>query len=107
VADTLTAPSRDTQSLSTGRDKRKIGFSPMKRENMGRTAMPENVYKIIELAGSSDVSISKAIDRAISKAGETVRQLGWFEVTQIRGHIERGKIDSYQVTLKAGFKLEE
>ena len=68
--------------------------------------MPEHVYKIIDLVGTSEASISKAIDSAISKAGETVRQLGWFEVTQIRGHIEGGKIDSYQVTLKAGFKLE-
>ena len=69
--------------------------------------MPENVYKIVELVGSSEASISKAIDRAISKAGETLRHLGWFEVTQIRGHIEGGKVNSYQVTLKAGFKLED
>jgi dodecin len=69
--------------------------------------MPDSVYKIVELAGSSGTSISKAIDTAISKAGETVRHLGWFEVTQIRGHIANGKIDSYQVTLKAGFKLED
>jgi dodecin len=46
-------------------------------------------------------------DGAISKAGETVRQMSWFEVVQIRGRIEAGKIDSYQVTLKAGFKLED
>jgi flavin-binding protein dodecin len=71
------------------------------------TAMSDSVYKIIELVGSSETSISKAIDRAISKAGETVRQLGWFEVMQIRGRIEGGKVNSYQVTLKAGFKLEE
>ncbi len=69
--------------------------------------MTEGVYKVIELVGTSDASISKAIDGAISKAGETVRHLGWFEVTQIRGRIEKGKIDSYQVTLKAGFKLED
>ena len=69
--------------------------------------MPDHVYKIIELAGSSETSISKAIDAAISKAGETVRHLGWFEVTQIRGHIESGKVGSYQVTLKAGFRLED
>jgi flavin-binding protein dodecin len=69
--------------------------------------MPDSVYKIIELVGSSETSISKAIDQAISQAGETVRQLGWFEVMQIRGHIEAGKVDSYQVTLKAGFKLED
>jgi flavin-binding protein dodecin len=69
--------------------------------------MADGVYKVIELVGTSEASISKAIDGAISKAGETVRHLGWFEVTQIRGRIEAGKIDSYQVTLKAGFKLED
>jgi flavin-binding protein dodecin len=69
--------------------------------------MTDHVYKVIDLVGTSETSISKAIERAISKAGETVRQLGWFEVTQIRGHINGGKIDSYQVTLKAGFRLED
>ena len=69
--------------------------------------MTDSVYKVIELVGTSETSISKAIDGAIAKAGETVRHLGWFEVTQIRGRIDAGRIDSYQVTLKAGFKLEE
>ena len=69
--------------------------------------MADSAYKVIELVGSSGTSISKAIDGAISKAGESIRQLGWFEVTQIRGHIESGKVGSYQVTLKAGFKLED
>jgi flavin-binding protein dodecin len=69
--------------------------------------MADSVYKIVELVGTSEASISKAIDGAISKAGETLRQLGWFEVTQIRGRIEAGKIDSYQVTIKAGFRLED
>jgi flavin-binding protein dodecin len=69
--------------------------------------MVDSVFKIVELVGTSDTSISKAIDGAISKAGETVRHLGWFEVTQIRGRIDAGKIDSYQVTLKAGFRLED
>jgi dodecin len=69
--------------------------------------MTDSVYKVIELVGTSEASISKAIDGAISKAGETVRHLGWFEVTQIRGRVEDGKINSYQVTLKAGFRLED
>ena len=68
--------------------------------------MADHVYKVIELVGTSDTSISKAIDGAVAKAGQTVRQLGWFEVVQIRGRIEDGKVDSYQVTLKAGFRLE-
>ena len=69
--------------------------------------MADRVYKVIDLVGHPKRASPKPIDRAISKAGETVRQLGWFEVVQIRGRIEVGKIDSYQVTLKAGFKLED
>ena len=69
--------------------------------------MADSVFKVVELVGTSETSISKAIDGAISKAGSTLRHLGWFEVIQIRGHIEAGKVDSYQVTLKAGFKLED
>lgn len=69
--------------------------------------MVESVFKVVELVGTSDESISKAIKLAVAKAGSTIRQLGWFEVTQIRGHINGGDVDLYQVTLKAGFKLEE
>jgi len=54
--------------------------------------MPDQVYKVVELVGSSEESISKAIDRAIAKAALTVRHLGWFEVVQVRGHIEDGKV---------------
>lgn len=69
--------------------------------------MPEHVYKVVEVVGSSEESVSKAIDRAIAKATETLRNLGWFEVSQVRGHIENGKVKHYQVTLKLGFRLEE
>ena len=69
--------------------------------------MPEHVYKVVEIVGSSETSVSKAIDRAIAKASETLRNIGWFEVEQIRGHIENGKVAQYQVTLKLGFRLEE
>ena len=51
--------------------------------------------------------ISKAIGRAISKAGTTLRHLGWFEVVQIRGSIENNQVGQYQVTVKVGFTLEE
>jgi flavin-binding protein dodecin len=69
--------------------------------------MPEHVYKVVEVVGSSEVSVSKAIDRAIAKASETLRNIGWFEVEQMRGHIENGKVKHYQVTLKLGFRLED
>jgi dodecin len=69
--------------------------------------MADSVFKVVELVGTSETSISKAIDGAILKAAGTLRHLGWFQVTEIRGRIEAGKVDSYQVTLKAGFKLDD
>jgi dodecin len=69
--------------------------------------MPEHVYKVVEFVGSSEQSITQAIDRAIAKASETLRNIGWFEVTNVRGHVEKGKVAHYQVTLKVGFTVEE
>jgi flavin-binding protein dodecin len=69
--------------------------------------MAEPVYKLVELVGTSQDSISDAIDNAMERAASTLRQLSWFEVTQIRGAIENGTIKQYQVTLKAGFALED
>ena len=68
--------------------------------------MSDRVYRLVELAGSSEKSISDAIEVAITRASSSLRNLGWFEVTQIRGHIADGKIDQYQVSLKVGFTLE-
>jgi flavin-binding protein dodecin len=68
--------------------------------------MPDPVYKVVEVVGTSEQSISKAIENAITKASGTLRRLGWFEVGQIRGSIEGGKVNRYQVTLKVGFTLE-
>ena len=66
----------------------------------------DNVYKILELAGSSETSIEDAIQTAIAKASSTVRNIRWFEVIQTRGHVEDGRIAHYQVLLKVGFTLE-
>ena len=64
----------------------------------------DHVYGISQVAGSSDRSIEEAIDNAITTAAGTVRNLNWFEVTEIRGHIEGGKVGHYQVALKLGFR---
>jgi flavin-binding protein dodecin len=68
--------------------------------------MADNVYKVVELVGTSQESVSDAIQTAISRASATLRNLRWFEVVQVRGAVENGKVDHYQVTLKAGFTLE-
>jgi flavin-binding protein dodecin len=69
--------------------------------------MPDHVYKTIELVGSSSRSMEDAVQVAIGKAAETVRNLRWFEVLDTRGHIEKGKVAHWQVTLKLGFTLED
>jgi len=69
--------------------------------------MQDHVYKIIELVGSSETSIEDAVQGAIARAAQTVKNLRWFEIVQTRGHIEEGNVRHYQVTLKAGFTLEE
>lgn len=66
----------------------------------------DNVYKVLELAGSSTSSVEDAIQAAISKASATVRNIRWFEVMQVRGHVEDGKVAHYQVLMKVGFTLE-
>jgi len=81
--------------------------SPGRSSSTGENALSERVYKVIELVGSSEESVTDAIDRAIKKASETIRHLGWFEVMQVRGHVEDGKVAHYQVTMKAGFRLED
>ena len=66
-----------------------------------------NVYKKIELVGSSRDGVDDAIRRAIHKAGETMRNLDWFEVKEIRGWIQEGEPQHTQVTIQVGFRLEE
>ncbi len=67
----------------------------------------DHVYKIVELAGTSKESIEDAIQTAISRAHQTVRNMRWFEVVQTRGHIANGVVERYQVLLKVGFTMEE
>ncbi|MFN3920589.1 MAG: dodecin [Methylohalobius sp.] len=69
--------------------------------------MPEHVYKVIEVVGSSTESIDDAIRAAVNRAAKTLKHLNWFEVTETRGHIQDGKIAHFQVVVKIGFRLEE
>ena len=67
----------------------------------------DHIYRVIEIVGTSDKSISDAIDKAITRAHKTLRNLRWFEVVRTSGHIENGKVRHYQVTLSIGFTMEE
>jgi flavin-binding protein dodecin len=68
--------------------------------------MPDHIYKTIELVGSSTRGMEDAVQKAIAKASETVRNLRWFEIIDTRGHIEQGRVAHWQVTLKIGFTIE-
>jgi flavin-binding protein dodecin len=68
--------------------------------------MSDHVYKSVELTGSSPDGIQKAIENAIGRAGESIRNVRWFEISQVRGQVEAGKIAHWQVTMKVGFTLD-
>jgi flavin-binding protein dodecin len=68
--------------------------------------MSDHIYKKLELVGSSPKGFQAAVENALTRASKTVRNMRWFEVTETRGHIEDGKIDHWQVTLKVGFTLD-
>lgn len=69
--------------------------------------MSENVYKIVELTGTSSESMEKAINNAIARASKTLRNICWFQVIETRGSVHEGKVAEFQVVLKAGFKLDD
>lgn len=69
--------------------------------------MGNNVFKLIEITGTSSVGIDDAIQSAISRSAQTVRNMQWFEVIEIRGRIDENLVKQWQVTLKIGFSLEE
>ena len=69
--------------------------------------MSDHVYKSVEITGTSPDGVKEAIDGAVAKASQTLRNLDWFEVTSVRGQIDGGSVAHYQVTLKIGFRLED
>jgi flavin-binding protein dodecin len=66
----------------------------------------DHIYRITEVVGSSSESVQAAIDAGIARVARTVRNVEWFEATEIRGRVEDGQIAAYQVSLKVGFRLE-
>jgi dodecin len=69
--------------------------------------MSNQVYKSIELTGSSTTGVEDAVNRAVTKASQTLRNLRWFEVTDIRGMIDGDAVGHWQVTVKLGFTMDE
>lgn len=68
--------------------------------------MADKVYKLVEVVGTSSRSFAAAAEAAVAKAAETLHNLDWFEVTEMRGRIEKGKIAQFQVKVKIGFRLD-
>ncbi len=69
--------------------------------------MSNHVYKKIELVGSSATSLEEAIENAVNRAAKTIENMRWFEVGEIRGHIDEQKVAHYQVGLKIGFTVKD
>lgn len=69
--------------------------------------MSSRVYKTIDIVGSSSAGVEDAIRGAVSKASETVRELRWFEVKEVRGHIENGEVSHFQVSMRLGFLISD
>lgn len=69
--------------------------------------MANHTYRVSEIVGSSSDSLEDAIRGGVRRASQTLRELDWFEVTEIRGHIEDGDVGHFQVGMKVGFRLEE
>jgi flavin-binding protein dodecin len=69
--------------------------------------LSNHTYSISEIVGTSTQGVDDAVRNGVAKASQTLRHLDWFEVKEIRGHLEEGKIADWQVTIKLGFRLEE
>ena len=69
--------------------------------------MSDNVYRVIEVVGSSAEGLDPAIRNGVARAAKTMRNLDWFKVTEIRGHLSDDGIQHFQVGLKVGFRLDD
>ena len=69
--------------------------------------MANHVYKTVEITGSSATGVDDAVRTAVARAAKTLHNLRWFQVTEVRGGIDQGKVAHWQVTMKVGFTLDE
>jgi flavin-binding protein dodecin len=77
-----------------------LGFDPCP------IAMKDHTYKLVELVGTSTTGIEDAVNNALQREGRTIKNMGWFQITETRGEIEGNKVAHWQVTLKIGFTVE-
>lgn len=69
--------------------------------------MSDHTYRVTEIVGTSADSVQQAIRNGVTRASQTLRNVEWFETTEIRGHVVDGEVGHFQVTMKVGFRLEE
>jgi flavin-binding protein dodecin len=69
--------------------------------------MTDHTYRLTEIVGTSTEGIQQAIDNGIRRASQTLRNLDWFEVAEVRGNLRDGNVEYYQVTMKVGFRLDD
>jgi len=69
--------------------------------------MKDHVYKLIEITGTSTTTMEDAINNGLQRVGQSVQQLRWFQVTEMRGDIDNNRVHHWQVTLKVGFTVKE
>jgi flavin-binding protein dodecin len=69
--------------------------------------MTDRTYRVTEIVGTSPDGIEAAIRNGIRRAGQTLRHLDWFELTEVRGQLIDGEVAHYQVGMKVGFRLED
>lgn len=69
--------------------------------------MSNRIYKKVELVGTSTESIEHAVQNAVATASKSLKHIDWFEVQEVRGHVEDGRVGHYQVVIKVGFRIED
>ncbi len=69
--------------------------------------LPDNTYRLVEIVGTSPDGVDAAIRNGIRRAGRTLRNIDWFEVTEIRGHLQEGEVADWQVGVKVGFRVDD
>lgn len=69
--------------------------------------MSNHTYRVTDIVGTSPDGVDQAIRNGIERASQTLRNLDWFEVTEVRGQLDNGQIAHWQVTMKVGFRLDE